>query len=230
VCSAKLAVQDAAILAVSADQLLLACVSGSTVRIYSLPHLLSHQSDLPAHTLQMEQPLMQFSWCPDARQDTQFLALTAGRLLLHGSLASGSATIAEQVDCASWSPDGQHIAYTSASKLVVTGADWKDSAFKVDLPPPDDNRTWDGGDSVCSCQPQQCQMTCTVVACVVSSFLWQRHRACVLGRLEFPARCTVLTPAPVYAVLTCRGRRRLLRCGQRVLGWRQQHGRQRAVV
>lgn len=141
VCSAKLAVQDAAILAVSADQLLLACVSGSTVRIYSLPHLLSHQSDLPAHTLQMEQPLMQFSWCPDERQDTQFLALTAGRLLLHGSLSSGSATIAEQVDCASWSPDGQHIAYTSASKLVVTGVDWKDSAFKVDLPPPDDQRT-----------------------------------------------------------------------------------------
>lgn len=142
VCSAKLAVQDAAILAVSADQLLLACVSGSTVRIYSLPHLLSHQSDLPAHTLQMEQPLMQFSWCPDARQDPQFLVLTAGRLLLHGSLSSGSATIAEQVDCASWSPDGQHIAYTSASKLVVTGVDWKDSAFKVDLPPPDGQRTY----------------------------------------------------------------------------------------
>lgn len=155
VCSAKLAVQDAAILAVSADQLLLACVSGSTVRIYSLPHLLSHQSDLPAHTLQMEQPLMQFSWCPDARQDAQFLALTAGRLLLHGSLSSGSATIAEQVDCASWSPDGQHIAYTSASKLVVTGVDWKDSAFKVDLPPPDDQRT---SKRAPVCRPQQCQM------------------------------------------------------------------------
>lgn len=137
VCSAKLPVLEAAILALSADQLLLACVSASTVRVYSLPHLLSHQSDLPVHTLQMEQPLLQFSWCPDAADSTQFLALTAGRVLLHGSLATGSATLAEHVECASWAPDGQHVAYSSGSRLVVTGVDWKDSAFKVDLPPPE---------------------------------------------------------------------------------------------
>lgn len=137
VCSAKLSVQDATILALSADQLLLACVSGNTVRVYSLPHLLSHQSDLPVHTLQMDQPLMQFAWSPDAADSTQYLALTAGRVLLHGSLPTGSASLAEHVDGASWSPDGQHVAYSSGSRLVVTGVDWKDSAFKVDLPPPD---------------------------------------------------------------------------------------------
>lgn len=137
VCSAKLPVQEAVILALSADQLLLACVSAATVRVFSLPHLLNHQTDLPAHTLQMEQPLLQFSWCPDAADSTQFLALTAGRVLLHGSLAHGSATLAEHVECASWAPDGQHVAYTSGSKLVVMGVDGKDSAFKVDLPPPE---------------------------------------------------------------------------------------------
>lgn len=137
VCSAKLPLQDAAILALSADQLLLACVSGHTVRVYSLPHLLNHQSDLPAHTLQLDQPLLQFCWGPDAEDSTQFLALTAGHVLLHGSLSTGSATLAEHVDCATWAPDGMHVAYTSGSKLVVTGVDWKDTAFKVDLPPPE---------------------------------------------------------------------------------------------
>jgi len=124
-------------LALSADQLLLACVSGHTVRVYSLPHLLNHQSDLPAHTLQLDQPLLQFCWGPDAEDSTQFLALTAGHVLLHGSLSTGSATLAEHVDCATWAPDGMHVAYTSGSKLVVTGVDWKDTAFKVDLPPPE---------------------------------------------------------------------------------------------
>lgn len=136
VCSAKLQVQDAAILALSADQLLLACVAGSQARIYSLPQLLSHQSDLPVHTLQMDQPVLQFSWCP--ADSTQFLALTSERVLHHGSLTTGSATLAEHVECASWAPDGQHVAYSSGSKLVVTGVDWKDTAFKVDLPPPEE--------------------------------------------------------------------------------------------
>jgi hypothetical protein len=128
-------VQEAVILALSADQLLLACISGSTARIFSLPHLLSHQSDLPAHTLQLDQPLLQFSWCP--ADTTQFLALTAGRVLLHGSLTNGSATVAEDVDCASWQPGGQLIAYSSGGRLIVTAADWKDTAFNVELPPPD---------------------------------------------------------------------------------------------
>lgn len=141
VCSAKLPVQDAVILALSADQLLLACISGSAVRIYSLPQLLSHQSDQPAHTLQLDQPLLQFLWSPDAADSTQFLALTAARVLLHGSLSTGTATVAEQVESASWGPDGQHIAYTSGSRLVVTGLDWKDTAFKVDLPPPEGQGT-----------------------------------------------------------------------------------------
>jgi WD40 repeat protein len=142
VCSAKLPVQDAAILALSADQLLLACVSGGTVRVFSLPALLSHQSDAPAHTLQLGQQLLQFCWCPDASDSTQFLALTAGRVLLHGSLTSGTASLAEQVDCASWSPSGQHVAYCSSSsnKLVLTGMDWKDTAFKLDLPRIDTGR------------------------------------------------------------------------------------------
>jgi WD40 repeat protein len=123
-------------LALSADQLLLACVSGGTVRVFSLPALLSHQSDLPAHTLQLGQTLLQFCWSPDAADSTQFLALTSGRVLLHGSLTSGSASLAEHVDCACWSPSGQHVAYCSSSKLVVTGVDWKDTAFKVDLKTP----------------------------------------------------------------------------------------------
>lgn len=136
VCSAKLPIQDAAILTLSADQLLLACISGGTVRVFSLPALLSHQSDLPAHTLQLGQPLAQFCWSPDAADSTQFLALTSGRVLLHGSLTSGSATLAEHVECACWSPSGQHVAYSTSSRLVVTGVDWKDTAFKVDLKPP----------------------------------------------------------------------------------------------
>lgn len=138
-CVAKLPLAGVACLALSADQLLLACIGGGSVQIFSLPHLLHHQSDAPVASLELAKDLLQFTWCPNAAggDSTSYLALTSDRLLLHGSLISGSAPIAESVECAAWSPDGQHFAYSSGNKLVVTAPDWKDSAFSATIPPPE---------------------------------------------------------------------------------------------
>lgn len=139
VCVSKLPVPNVTILSLSADQLLLACVAGSNVQIFSLPHLLNHQSDAPVYSMDLPKELTQFSWCPDsARDSTSYLAVTADHVLLQGSLVSGSGTLAEGVESACWSPDGQHIAYSSGSKLVVTAPDWKETAFIVNIPPPED--------------------------------------------------------------------------------------------
>jgi WD40 repeat protein len=140
VCVASLTLPGVTSLSLSADQLLLACVTGNAVQVYSLPHLLHHQSDAPVCSLDLGMDLVQFAWSPDASgRDSacSYLALTSGRVLLHGSLMSGSAALADGVECAAWSPDGQHIAYSSGSRLVVTAPDWKDSAFTVNIPPPE---------------------------------------------------------------------------------------------
>jgi hypothetical protein len=47
VCISTLPLPGATIVALSADQLLLACVVGSTISVYSLPALLNHQSSEP---------------------------------------------------------------------------------------------------------------------------------------------------------------------------------------
>lgn len=139
VCVSKLPVPNVTILSLSADQLLLACVSGSSVQIFSLPHLLNHQSDAPVYNMSLCKELTHFSWCPDgsARDSTSFIAVTVDHVLLHGSLISGAGTLAEGVEHACWSPSGQHIAYSSGNKLVVTAPDWKETAFVVDIPPPE---------------------------------------------------------------------------------------------
>eukprot|EP00882_Tetradesmus_deserticola_P013993 GHRQ01014869.1.p2 GENE.GHRQ01014869.1~~GHRQ01014869.1.p2 ORF type:complete len:196 (+),score=77.82 GHRQ01014869.1:1957-2544(+) len=105
-----------------------------------MPHLLHHQSDAPVARLELGRDLLQFAWCPDTSSSDStcsYLALTSDRVLLHGSLVSGSAALADGVECAAWSPDGQHIAYSSGSRLTVTAPDWKDSAFTVNIPPPE---------------------------------------------------------------------------------------------
>lgn len=139
VCVSKLPLANVSTLALSADQLLLACVTGSSVHLFSLPNLLNHQSDAPLYSMDLSKELTHFSWCPDdaARDSTSFIAITSDQLLLHGSLMSGSGILAEGVECACWSPDGQHIAYTSGNKLTVTAADWKETAFVVSIPPPE---------------------------------------------------------------------------------------------
>jgi WD40 repeat protein len=140
VCVASLPLPGVTSLSLSADQLLLACVTSNAVQVYSLPHLLHHQSDAPVASLDLGRDLVQFAWCPDdSGRDSacSYLALTSDRVLLHGSLLSGSAALADGVECAAWSPDGQHIAYSSGSRLVVTAPDWKDSAFTVNIPPPE---------------------------------------------------------------------------------------------
>jgi len=135
VCVAKLSVPAVHCLSLSADQLLLACAAGSIVQVFSLPNLLHHQSDAPLHSLDLGSALLQFSWCPDSseREGLRYLALTADRVLLHGNLLSGTEAIAEQVSSVCWAPNGQHLAYSTGSKLVVTAPDWKDSAFNVNI-------------------------------------------------------------------------------------------------
>jgi WD40 repeat protein len=154
VCVASLPLPGVTSLSLSADQLLLACVTGTAVQVYSLPHLLHHQSDAPVASLDLGRDLVQFAWCPDAAgRDSacSYLALTSDRVLLHGSLMSGNAALADRVECAAWSPDGQHIAYSSASRLVVTAPDWKDSAFTVNIPAPE------GEGEECGAVREQCE-------------------------------------------------------------------------
>eukprot|EP00775_Hariotina_reticulata_P007945 gene7945-8143_t len=109
--------------------------AGSIVQVFSLPNLLHHQSDAPLHSFDLISALLQFSWCPDSseRDGLRYLALTADRVLLHGNLLSGTEAVAEQVSAVCWAPDGQHFAYSTGSKLVVTAPDWKDSALGVNI-------------------------------------------------------------------------------------------------
>lgn len=137
VCISTLPLPGATIVALSADQLLLACVVGSTISVYSLPALLNHQSSEPLDRIELSTGVRQFAWCPDAADSTGFLAVDTDATLHVGSLVSGSAEMASGVQCASWSPDGQHLVYSRGSTLVVTGPFWKESAFVVDLPPPE---------------------------------------------------------------------------------------------
>jgi hypothetical protein len=132
-----LPVRGATIVALSADQLLLACVVGSSISVYSLPALLQRQSSEPLDRVQLSKGVRQFAWCPDAADSTAFLAVDDDHTLHLGSLVSGSSEMAAGVDCASWSPTGQHLAYSAGARLVVTAPFWKESAFSVELPPPD---------------------------------------------------------------------------------------------
>eukprot|EP00879_Flechtneria_rotunda_P022348 GHRR01023579.1.p1 GENE.GHRR01023579.1~~GHRR01023579.1.p1 ORF type:complete len:402 (+),score=121.40 GHRR01023579.1:208-1413(+) len=136
VCIAALAMPGVTALSLSADQLLLGCVAGSTVQVYSLPKLLHHQSDGPVHTLELGKKILQFSWCPN--DVTTYLALTFDRVLVQGSLPVGFGPLADSVECACWSPDGQFVAYSSGNKLLVTAPDWRESAFTVAISPAED--------------------------------------------------------------------------------------------
>lgn len=191
VCVASLPLPGVTSLSLSADQLLLAAVTGTGVQVYSLPHLLHHQSDAPVASLDLGRDLVQFSWCPDdSGRDSaaSYLALTCDRVLLHGSLVSGSAALADGVECAAWSPDGQHIAYSSGSRLVVTAPDWKDSAFTVNSPAPEGEG--EGGaviDGNCWCVRAGLHYTitsyhlcdCTLLLFAHSSLAWITCSSCM---------------------------------------------------
>jgi hypothetical protein len=134
--------RGASILALSADQQLVAAAAGRAVHLYSLAQLLSARAGgggaagpAPLHVLELPSEALDFAWCPSGAPDElgAFLALTADRSLLHGSLGGGAAPLAECVDAFSWAPDGQHVAYSSGAQLVVTAPDWRDSAFKASL-------------------------------------------------------------------------------------------------
>jgi len=136
VCSNQLPLPGVHLLALSADQQLLACVAGRAVHLYSLAQLLAPRcgaAAAPLHTLELAAEALDFAWCPSgaAEELGSFLALTADRQLQHGSLGGGAAALAERVDAFAWAPDGQHLAYSSGAMLVVTAPDWRDTGFKV---------------------------------------------------------------------------------------------------
>jgi hypothetical protein len=141
--AAHVPLAGASILALSADQQLLAAVAGRALHLYSLAQLLSARAagdgggpgPVPLHTLELPAEALDFAWCPSGAPEDlgSFLALTADRSLLHGALGGGAAPLAECVDAFSWAPDGQHVAYSSGCQLVVTAPDWRDTSFKVSV-------------------------------------------------------------------------------------------------
>lgn len=185
VCASTLTLQGVTTLALSPDQLLLAAVAGASVHVHSLPALLQGQGDAPVAMLALPGRLLAFAWRPapsggDAHaQPGGYLALTADRLLLTGSLASGCSPLAEGVEAAAWSPDGRHIAYASGRRLVVTAPGWADSAFSVDLPPPEGEGVLHTALQHALCRAPQCAMCVRAAA----------PRTCTQTRLTIPACC-----------------------------------------
>lgn len=143
--------RGAYLLALSADQQLLAAGAGRAVHLFSLSQLArggnSASATAPLHTLDLGSPVVDFAWCPSgAAEDLgSFLALTSDRTLLHGGVGSGAAALAERADAFSWSPDGAHVAYSCGNLLTVTAPDWRATEFRVEV----DNESlrecgWDG--------------------------------------------------------------------------------------
>lgn len=120
-------------LALSADQLLLACISHEAVRLYSLPQLVHEQQQVPLHTVEGE--VQQFAFTPSkaAADLSSFLSLSSERVLRCGSLLSGTTVVAENVGAACWSPDGAYIAYAQGNRVCVTAPDWKQPGFEAAL-------------------------------------------------------------------------------------------------
>ena len=142
ICCGRLTLAKVGVLSLSADQLLLACVAPTSIKFYSLPQLVHHQSDSPIYTLDLEQPALSFSFIPDSscNDPSTFLLLSADRNLKVGSMVSGIATLNDQVEAACWSPSGLHLAYSKGNMMYVTAPDWRDTAFVVEVVPEDEGK------------------------------------------------------------------------------------------
>lgn len=138
-CITSLGMEGVSGVCLSADQLVLACVSGPEVSFFSLPSLAAHPEQPESLAgMEFDAPVARFAWCPGSdEEDVQcYLAVLEGGDLLHGSLAGGNAVLQGAVQAASWAPDGCLFAYSSGASVVVSAPDWEAPGVvaNVDLP------------------------------------------------------------------------------------------------
>jgi hypothetical protein len=171
-CICQVATPGVFALALSADQLLLACISHEAVRLYSVPQLVHEQQHAPLHTIEGE--VQQFAFTPSkaAADLSSFLSLSSDRVLRCGSLLSGTSVVAEHAAAACWSPDGAYIAYAQGNRVCVTAPDWKQPGFEAVL------QTAGGPASTHSVAASRMCCNCPHVKCVHVCLQRCRSAAC----------------------------------------------------
>lgn len=132
VCTAVLPqLKGGALLALSADETLLAAAAGATLQLFATQHLLGGNTS-PLASLQLPAAARQVAWCPtaDAAAPSYALLLENGAVLL-GSAASAAAAAAGPAPLApaaagaaaaaavSWSPDGGQLAVASGDEVRI---------------------------------------------------------------------------------------------------------------
>ncbi|KAG6550749.1 hypothetical protein Mapa_007653 [Marchantia paleacea] len=124
-------------LSLSNDELTVAVCSGGSVMFYDLPTLVLKSDTCPFEVRKVD-PLedthaKDFSWSP-ADRDT-YLILTSNQQLLLGRVGfPPEIKVKKGVVAASWSEDGQHIAYVSENRQLSITTSTFAKTFNIELP------------------------------------------------------------------------------------------------
>jgi hypothetical protein len=124
--------------ALSADQLVLACVAHNVVYFYSLPQLLGNSDavspqPLACHTL--DAGVVQFRWAKDEAHTPAYLAVSDESALLIGQFPGSPATVANGIRDADWAPVGLGVATVGDDTTLTLwdNADWGSAVHKMTL-------------------------------------------------------------------------------------------------
>lgn len=118
-------------LLLSADQLILACVTQNSVAFYSVPDLAAGASSAPRPLAQQafDAAIKQFVWAKAEGQVAHYLVLTEDHTLLTATYPSPPVEVASDVEAADWSPAGSQFVFSSGSSLVFADAAQPDATI-----------------------------------------------------------------------------------------------------
>lgn len=117
--------QNVTQLALSADELVLACVVQNTVSFYSIADLVatagSGSRPHALNQLSLGAGVKQFLWCKSPQHPQRYLVLTEEAQLMVGAYPSAPSDLAGGVDAAEWAPssEGAALAFSRGTRLMI---------------------------------------------------------------------------------------------------------------
>lgn len=123
VCLAHLPLSGVTFVALSRDDLVLACVQSHGVRFYSVPDLAAgHAAELLA-ALDVPDGVRQLAWRPAGGSPADYLLVSAAGQVSLGPAPAGAFTRPQAGVAAAWSPDGCAVALARDDQLVLQDVD-----------------------------------------------------------------------------------------------------------